>query len=336
MGNLCCPARESGQLLEVEQPARQRGLSIAETRATAEEEKRAAERKAAAAKKAAEQAAERAKAEKQAAELEDDETFAYNWGKGDFPEAFQTIGGAYTHGHPIPVSMGPKQVLKMLLENSEYRAATPRRPGKGKVLPKSQSEGEMEENARKDAQKQCRRLIVPKVASGETSESFLRRLDAHRAQVDALIAPQAPPEDDLLFTKRCIAIKEATASPPPLILPMSSLEETAEFEERLAVAKACTSLVLPRGAHETPANFKERLRCAHESSNRGASCCSWRLLQFTRCRTSCYHTPSVLASVTNLVSCRAHPHSCQVPEEGETPDHAALRRRAGQGLQLAL
>ena len=52
-----------------------------------------------------------------------------------FPEAFKVLGGAVLGGRPINTSQGPKQVLKMLLDSSEYRAPTPRRPGKGRPLP---------------------------------------------------------------------------------------------------------------------------------------------------------------------------------------------------------
>jgi hypothetical protein len=147
----------------------------------------------------------------------------------------------------------------MLLDSSEYRAPTPRRPGKGRPLPDSPSEGEMEVSSRKDAQKACRRLIVPKPASGETPDAFIRRLDAHRAVPDALIAPMVADEDEMQFAKRCAATKEQVNIFPILILPKSKFETAAEFEERLGVAKACAALVFPRGTHESPENFKTRM-----------------------------------------------------------------------------
>ena len=44
----------------------------------------------------------------------------------------------------IREDLGPLQQIKVLAKAAEYRAATPRRPGKGKVLPASQFEGEQE------------------------------------------------------------------------------------------------------------------------------------------------------------------------------------------------
>jgi len=189
---------------------------------------------------------------------EDEDLFAYTYG-ADFPQAITVMGSALLGGRPTNTTLGPVQQLKILVGASEYRAATPRRPGKGKPLPPSEFEGEQETESRKAAQKACQRLILPK-PKGETPDCFIRRLDAHRNAPEALIAPmQTPAEDEVLFAKRCIAVKETAEMPNVLILPKTERETAAEFEERLAAAKKSPTLLFPRGAHESNAQWKVRL-----------------------------------------------------------------------------
>lgn len=256
MGNICCPTKaDKKQLLEVVEasPPPKPKAELTEKQ-KAEKEARAAER-----------AAEAAKEAKKAELLEDDdETFYFDWGQ-DFPQSFNAMHMAFVHGHPINSTMGPKQLLSILAEKSEFRAATPRRPGKGKPLAATSSEGEMETQARKDCQKAVRRLIVPKAEKDEVPEAFIRRLDAHRSSPEVLIPPMTPPEDQVLFMHRCTAIKEQAdkglVTPANMvILPKSKQEDVSEFEERLNVAKACPALALPRGMFETSPQFKERMR----------------------------------------------------------------------------
>ena len=128
-------------------------------------EKQKAEKEARAAEKAKEAAAEAKKAEL----LEEEDNFAFSWGD-DFPEAMNAMHMTMVPGHPINPTLGPKQLLMVLADPSEFRAATPRRPGKGKPLPASPSEGEMELQSRRDCQKACRRLIMPKPEKGEPGQ----------------------------------------------------------------------------------------------------------------------------------------------------------------------
>ena len=191
---------------------------------------------------------------------EDDQEsmFSYNY-VDDLPDAIMVIGGAVLGGRPVNRGMGPAHLVKILATASEYRAATPRRAGKGKPLPASANEKEMEVKSRKDAQKACRRLILPK-AKAESSDAFIRRLDAHRHAPEAMIPPLSPPETDLLFAKRMVAVK-ANENPDIIILPKSTRESDAEFDERLALAKgsACV-LIFPHGAHESGGQCKARMQ----------------------------------------------------------------------------
>jgi hypothetical protein len=124
--------------------------------------------------------------------LQEDDIFKYAYGD-DFPEALTTLGAAMLGGRPTNKSLGPLQQLKILVASSEYRASTPRRAGKGKPLPASECEKEMETKSRVDAQKAARRLILPKHKS-ESADAFIRRLDAHRqvcARCTVVVAPRS-------------------------------------------------------------------------------------------------------------------------------------------------
>ena len=185
--------------------------------------------------------------------------FAYNY-RGDFPEALNLMAKAMLGGRPVNSTLGPLQQIKMLAKAAEYRAPTPRRPGKGKTLPASEYEGEKEVESRKAAQKACQRLIVPKPKS-EKTDAYMRRLDAHRNAPEALIAPMSADETELQFAKRCIAIK-GNEHPNQLILPKSAKETDAEFEERLEKAKQVAAMIFPRGVNETDIQWKHRAACA--------------------------------------------------------------------------
>ena len=106
---------------------------------------------------------------------EEDETeaFAYNYA-GDFPDAISIMTSAFLGGRPTQNSLGPMQQMRIVHKAAFYRAATPRRPGKGKILPRGDQEGEQEFESRKRAQKECQRLIVPK-AKEEKADQYLRR-----------------------------------------------------------------------------------------------------------------------------------------------------------------
>ena len=195
-----------------------------------------------------------------AEEEEEEEIFAYKYG-ADWPTALSDMAGTMLGGRPTNQTLGPVQQYKIVIAAAQYRAPTPRRAGKGKPLPPSDHEGEQETKQRKDTQKRCQRLILPKAAT-ETPDTFIRRLDAHNNAPEALIPPLMAPEDDTLFAKRCIAVKETTEIPNALILPKNSRENVAEFEERLAIAKKSSILIFPRGAHESNAHYKARLNIA--------------------------------------------------------------------------
>jgi hypothetical protein len=191
-----------------------------------------------------------------------DALFAHNYA-ADFPEALNIMTKAILQGRPVNNTLGPVQQIKVLAKSSEYRAATPRRPGKGKVLPQNEAEGEQEFESRKAAQKNCQRLIVPKPKS-EKSDAFIRRLDAHRTMPEALIAPMSTDETEIQFAKRCAAIKQ-NENPNQLILPKTAKETDTDFEERLEKAKKVAVLIFPRGVHETSVNWKARAAVAVKS-----------------------------------------------------------------------
>jgi len=73
-----------------------------------------------------------------------------------------------------------------------------------------------------------------------------------------MVAPQTPDESEIIFAKRCVAVK-ANEHENSLILPKSAKETDAEFEERLAKAKEVQVMIFPRGKHETNAHWKLRL-----------------------------------------------------------------------------
>ena len=160
---------------------------------------------------------------------DEEEMFAYKYGD-DWPLAISAMGREFLGGRPVNQYLGPMQQISVLVQAALYRAPTPRRAGKGKPLPASDFEGEQETTQRKNTQKQCMRLIVPKVKE-ESADIFIRRLDAHKNAPEALIAPMMPPEDETVFAKRMIAVKETAEMANVLILPKGSKELTPEFEE---------------------------------------------------------------------------------------------------------
>lgn len=193
-----------------------------------------------------------------ALEADEDEgfNFRYEWGN-DFPEALDALSVAYL-ARPLNRHLGPAQLAAVVVGPAFYRAPTPRKPGKGKVIAQAPTEGEQEFKSRKNAQKECGRLIVPK-GEKEDSDSFIRRMDACRAAPQALVVPMTPPEDQPTFAKRMMAVKETEEHPDTMIMPKTKTENIAEFEERLVVAKKTTTLVLPRGEHEDYRAFHWRL-----------------------------------------------------------------------------
>jgi len=190
-------------------------------------------------------------------EDEEEEIFAYDYGE-DFPDSLELMAKTLLGGRPTNRTLGPLHQLKILSVASEYRAPTARRAGKGKMLPRSDFEQDMEYESRKNAQKATQRLILPK-PKNESSDAFIRRLDAHRNVQEAVIVPMTPPEDEVLFAKRMMAAK-ANETPNAIVLPKTTRESGAEFEERLEVAKKSPCpLIFQRGAHESGAHFKTRL-----------------------------------------------------------------------------
>ncbi len=189
-------------------------------------------------------------------------------------EAFRICAEAFLGGAPLNESASPSHQMTILSKAATFRAATPRRPALGKPLPKGVYEGQQELIARNDCQKVARRLILPKglstsspserrrslQPSTESSEMFIRRLDAHREAPDAIIAPQSRSEDDISFIKRMVAVKaNAGNAATSIILPKSSVESAAEFEARLALAQTLAGIVLPRGSEESSTQFARRL-----------------------------------------------------------------------------
>jgi len=188
---------------------------------------------------------------------EEEDLFAYDYAS-DFPESIHLLGKTLLNGRPVNETLSPLHQMQVLAAAADYRAPTARRPGKGKMLPTSDFEKEMEIESRKSAQKSCSRLILPKTKS-ESSDAFIRRLDAHRQAPEALIIPLTAPEDDMLFAKRMVAIKSSEV-PNLLILPKTTRESASDFDERLETSKKTPSaLVFQRGAHESGPQFKTRL-----------------------------------------------------------------------------
>ena len=164
---------------------------------------------------------------------DEDGLFAYEY-DDDYPESLLDLGSVLLGGRPLNSKHGPMQQIRVLATAGEYRERTVRRAGKGKAAPQTDFEKEMEYQARLSAQKAVSRVIVPKVKA-ESADAFIRRLDAHRQAPEALIPPLTPPEDEVVFTKRMIAVK-ANENPNVVILPKTARESNQEFEERLALA----------------------------------------------------------------------------------------------------
>lgn len=192
----------------------------------------------------------------------EDDLYGFHY-SGDYPAALGAMIQAMSGGLPSNQTLGPVQQLKVLAKAAEYRAATPRRPGKGKPLPPSAAEGEQEVETRRTAQKACQRLIVPK-AKNEKPETFIRRLDAHRNAQEALIAPQGVDETEMMFAKRCAAIKN-NEHPNAFIPPKEKRESEGQFEERLKKAETLEPMLFPIGTHETDAQWKARVLSQKQS-----------------------------------------------------------------------
>ena len=160
------------------------------------------------------------------AEEEEEEHYAFSW---DFPESLDVMGTAVL-GRGLNHSLGPNQQVSMLAKHSEFRAATPRRPAKGKMLPASKFEGEQETASRKKAQNECQRLIIPK-QKNETPEVFLRRLDACRQAPEAMVPPMGESEEITDFVKRMVVVKENNEVKNLVVLPKVPRESAPEALE---------------------------------------------------------------------------------------------------------
>ena len=196
-------------------------------------------------------------------EEEAETLFAYDYGE-DFPESLVDLGRLLLGGRPINQLMDPLQQIQVLATAAEFRAPAARGAGKGKLLPFSAFEKEMERELRKSAQTLTHRLVLPK-RKVESSDAFIRRLDAHRQATEAIIIPLTAPEDEALFAKRMIAVK-ANETPNCIVLPKTARESVQEFECRMEMAKKSPSpLIFPRGTHESGAQFHTRLQAQLKS-----------------------------------------------------------------------
>ena len=194
------------------------------------------------------------KAQRKASAI-DGQNIKWNWGD-DWPDALDVISRG-VQGRPLSKIFSILDLLDELNHGSYCRRPRPGKPG-GKPLAATQDEKEMEVDRRKEAQKACQRLIVPRQPK-EDADVFLRRLDAHRNAPEQLFAPQMPGEEPMQACKRLIAGKKNETA-GVLMFPKSSHETNKEYEERLAVAESSRASVLPKGAAENAQTFGDRLR----------------------------------------------------------------------------
>merc|ERR1719171_1729156 len=96
---------------------------------------------------------------------------------------------------PLSKVMSPLSVMEEL--NKVFYSARPRpnKPG-GKPLAAPTHEKEQETESRKKCQKESQRSILPK-GKKENPDLFLRRLDAHKTNPEALLIEQLAPETDI-------------------------------------------------------------------------------------------------------------------------------------------
>ena len=132
------------------------------------------------------------KAQRKASAI-DGQNIKWNWGD-DWPDALDVISRG-VQGRPLSKIFSILDLLDELNHGSYCRRPRPGKPG-GKPLAATQDEKEMEVDRRKEAQKACQRLIVPRQPK-EDADVFLRRLDAHRNAPEQLFAPQMPGEEPM-------------------------------------------------------------------------------------------------------------------------------------------
>jgi len=186
----------------------------------------------------------------------------FAWG-GDYPAIIGSMVREVL-GRPTSENFGPFDLMRTMNETFKHELpVSSRRKGvaqvaKSKALPASRDEREEETTRRKEAQAESNKLILPR-PKHEPSELFLRRIDAHRTNPDAIIAPfSLETEEPMQCVKRFVATKNM-AHPGLMVLPKVKVETATEFEQRLAVCQKCPSLVLPRGVHESADDFKRRM-----------------------------------------------------------------------------
>lgn len=193
----------------------------------------------------------------------DGQNIKWNWGD-DWPEALDVISRG-VQNRPLSQIFSILDMMDELNHASYCRRPRPGKPG-GKPLPTpgEKEEKEMEVERRKEAQKACERLILPRQPK-EDPDVFLRRLDAHRNAPEQLFAPQMPGEEPLVACKRLIAGKKNETA-GVLVFPKSKHESNAEYEQRLSVAESSRASVLPKGASENGQTFTDRLKAQPKCS----------------------------------------------------------------------
>ena len=205
------------------------------------------------------------KAQRKASAI-DGQNIKWNWGARS-TTAFREIRNG-VQGRPLSKIFSILDLLDELNHGSYCRRPRPGKPG-GKPLAATQDEKEMEVDRRKEAQKACQRLIVPRQPK-EDADVFLRRLDAHRNAPEQLFAPQMPGEEPMQACKRLIAGKKNETA-GVLLFPKSSHETNKEYEERLAVAESSrVPRCCRRGRRRT--RRPSATRCARSPSAACRSC----------------------------------------------------------------
>jgi len=184
----------------------------------------------------------------------------YEWGS-DWPEVFDVLSMA-KQNRTLSKLMSPLSVIEELNKLYIVARARPGKPG-GKPLPAPPHEKEQENEARKKAQKETLRAILPK-GKKEGGDLFLRRLDAHKINPNALLVEQMGAESDIETVKRFIATKE-NENEGVLVFPKTEHENEAEFLSRLEVAKKIKALVFGKGENETGDDFKLRMTTVPKS-----------------------------------------------------------------------
>ena len=181
------------------------------------------------------------KAQRKASAI-DGQNIKWNWGD-DWPDALDVISRG-VQGRPLSKIFSILDLLDELNHGSYCRQ--PGRETSGSAGA-TQGEKEMEVDRRKEAQKACQRLIVPRQPKEDT-DVFLRQLDAHRNAPEQLFAPQMPGEEPV-WRQAADRGKEERDGRRPHVPQVVARDEQG-VRGAVAVAESGRASVLPKGAAE--------------------------------------------------------------------------------------